>query len=385
MEEQIEFGKPFTPMKPLYADKELKEVLEDHGGKTNAEIKEDGYRCVAHVDKDVMELFTYNQNEYILACYPEITESLKKLKLEKTIIDCELKGTSTGFAGFQEIKKRFKAKLGQKGIEDYLKSGKIKEIPLELVVFDTLMHKGKGISQLPLEERRRLTETFHEKNISPSKRLIISSAEDLQKLYQTKVVEEKNEGLVLKDLKSPHRINKKTKEWIKVKRFETLDLIIVGLYQHADYEEEQKLPFYGALCGTYNEKTGLYETIGKVSLSRKDEETDTPFAIEIQKRIKKFRKTCPNNVAVSPKIESEKFADKKPTLYINPEDSVVLEIKAMNLQLSDNWQTCGLKDGKAYSMRIAWVKNIREDKNHLHVSTTSLVETLYKQQGEIEE
>lgn len=384
MEKKIKFGEPFTPMKPMYSDLDLGEIIEAHGGKTNAEIKEDGYRCLAHVDGDFVKLYTRQHNEYIPQCFPEIIKALQGLKLKKTIIDSELVGTKRKYAGFNQIKKRFRARLSQKGLEEYIHSGIIENCPVELVVFDTLMWEGKPAINKPLEERRILTEGFAYEKINHSTMIQVTTQGELEEIYQKFVEREKHEGFVLKDPKSPHRIDCKTSvEWVKLKKFETLDLLIVGFYSTPD-SQKKGLPFSAVLCATYNEKTGFYETIGKVSVNKKNPFSGNLLAIDLYEMVK-------GNIAnEKPKgvLFSGKMADAhEPSMYIkDTNQSAIMEIKAMNIQKSSNWLTCGIdNEGKAYSMRIGWAKQIREDKSKAkdkktQVSPTSLVAKIFKNQ-----
>jgi hypothetical protein len=64
---------------------------------------------------------------------------------------------------------------------------------------------------------------------------------------------------------------------------------------------------------------------------------------------------------------------------------VVLEVKALNLDFSDNWQSCGMKDGKAFSMRIGYAHRLRPDKSPRQATATSVIRKLYslqKRKGE---
>ena len=88
-------------------------------------------------------------------------------------------------------------------------------------------------------------------------------------------------------------------------------------------------------------------------------------------------KEKPKNLVLSEKLD--KICNKQyvPDSYIQPERSVVIEVKAMNLNYTENWQTCGLEDGKAYSMRIGFMQQLRQDKNPNQATTTQAVGKLY--------
>jgi hypothetical protein len=53
------------------------------------------------------------------------------------------------------------------------------------------------------------------------------------------------------------------------------------------------------------------------------------------------------------------------------------------IDYTQNNQTCGRNDTKAYSLRIAYAKDLREDKKPLQATTTQDVAKLYSlQKGE---
>ena len=78
----------------------------------------------------------------------------------------------------------------------------------------------------------------------------------------------------------------------------------------------------------------------------------------------------------------DKHPEQMPTFYIRPENSVVLEIASMNCHYGKNtWHSCGYQNGEAYSLRIAWLKRIREDKKVADASTTEKVKKMYASFG----
>lgn len=364
----MRFGEYTMSMNPIYADISIEEVIEKHGGKSFGEIKEDGYRCQIHVDGDYVKMFTRSGNEYVHECYPEIMEAVQKLNLKKTVLDAELKGESIGYEGFKPIRKRFRS-VQPKKLEEYKEL--IKKLPLKLVVFDTLMFEEKELLDVELSKRRTYTEKISGKKVSPSEIYGITSEAQFDKLFQEKVKKQRHEGFVLKKPSSVYvgtskELYQKDEEynWVKIKNFETLDLVIVALYK-SEYAKELK--FSSALCAMKNNETGLYSVMGSVSLIRKNPTTDNSFAKDLEEMITKTTNNKPANIYFPEKIE-KKYEN---LVYVRPEDSQLLEVRTMNLEF----------DGEDYGFRIAYTNDIREDKDVSQTTTLKEVKEIHKAQG----
>jgi len=374
MKSNVAKGLFIPTMQPSYAD--LSEVMAAHGT-TSADLKYDGYRVQVHRQKDKYKIYTRNGNELNYQCYPEITKIVEKLP--ECLIEAELVGEGSSHKQvFDNVKKRFRRPgINDKSIEKYVGSGIIKQTPLSLRVFDTLYFQGKYLIDVPLFERRNYTEKFDSKGIQPSETKVVDSVEKLEALLDS-TFKNKQEGRVCKNPNSIYLPGKSTIDWVKFKRFEPLDLVVVGFYNEKAYG--MNLPFTSVLCATLNKETGKYETIGKIAATRKG------IAHEIYSFVKdNIIRQKPANVIFSEKLSSRACKKFMPDKFINPENSVVLEVRAMNLNRSENWQSCGYKDGKAYSMRIGFAHQLRDDKNPKQATTTQIIEKLYKMQGDKDE
>lgn len=362
----MEFGKYTLSMNPVYADISVTELIEKHGGLSYGEIKEDGYRCQVHVDNNYVKMFTRAGNEYIYECYPEIIRAVKKLNLKQTVLDAELKGESIGYKGFTKIRKRFR-RTCPKNLEEYKQL--IKEVPLKLVVFDTLMFEEEELLDKPLKQRRKYTENIYGIRVEPSELYKIVGEKQFDELFEEKVKKQRHEGFVLKNPGSAYigtskelHQEDKAYNWVKIKNFETLDLVIVGLFK-SEYAKDLK--FSSALCAMKNNESGLYDVIGSVSLARKNPVTGNSFASDLEHIVETSNK--PADVYFPEKIE-KKYNNIK---YVDPKDSQVVEIRTMQLEF----------DGKNYSFRIAYINDIREDKNISQTTTLKEVQEIYKVQG----
>jgi ATP-dependent DNA ligase len=365
-------GIHLPPMKPSYAT--FEETMAAHDDRTFADIKYDGYRVEIHKKSGLLRIFTANGNELNYDCYPEIVKTAQSLPT--CIIEAELVGDGkTHKEVFDNVKRRFRRSgISDDAVDKYLSSGVVENVPLSLRVFDVLRFEGQAVMYLPLEERRKFVERFDGRGIRPGETQVITSTD-----YLVDVVESTfrgmHEGRVCKNPASLYVPGSRTLDWVKFKRSETLDLVVVGFYNE---EYAGDLPFTSVLVAAYNDETGNYETLGKVGATR-GRVADEIFA-EIGGKV---TGSAPQNVILSDKLRRQAYSMFVPAGYIDPESSVVLEVKAMNVDYSSNWQSCGLKDGKAFSMRIGYACQLRPDKSPRQATTTETVRRLYALQKRV--
>jgi len=368
----LRLGEFIPVMKPTYATYE--ETLEAHKGRTFAEVKHDGYRIQVHRGGSRFWMFTANGNAYNYACYPEIVSIVKHLPV--CIIEAELVADGRNHKdAFDNVKKRFRREgIKQDSIDTYLKSGIVSNVPLSLRVFDVLRFERTGLLDHPFEERSEYAETFDIPCLVPVGHEVVQSAADLERLVQS-TISSGREGIVCKDPASIYRSgNVTSSDWVKFKRSETLDLVVVGFYRNEGYSLD--LPFTSVLVAAYNDGSGMYETLGKIGVTRDGIAREIECLVADKKQDQR-----PGKVAFSGKLDRPAYAKFVPDLYIDPEHSVVIEVRAMNLNRSSNWQTCGEKDGKAFSMRIGWADQVRYDKGPKQATRTSAIRKLYELQG----
>jgi DNA ligase-1 len=350
---------PIEPMLAVYAAGEevYQDVINRHNGSTCAELKYDGYRMQLHKKGEAVKGFTRSLKGAPFRIYPELMESIAKLP--DCVLDCELNG-GTGHSGFKVVKNRFRSK--ETSMEKYTEKADISR-KLELRVFDVLCLENKWTMHLPLTERRKFTENISRKRIKPGKQWKVESAEGLEKLF-TELVDKKNEGLVCKNPSSLYIPGDKSGEWLKIKKFEPIDVVILGVYMKNESISQ-------LLCGTYNPEAKCFETIAKVN-AKKD-----GMNVQLEALLKdKFKAEKPSSILLSANAKE----DDLPDFYIEPMNSAVVEIKAMNINYGKNRYSCGLNNGKSYSLRIAWLNEIRDDKTPTQTSAVKDIEYLYKVQ-----
>jgi len=382
---------PIESMGPKYSEVDLNDavvskednhaleaIISDADGILACEVKEDGFRCQPHVDNNSIKLFTRGLGEFELRCFPDIAEALKSLKLKGTILDAELVGFSGGFDGYKEIQSRarYAGRISEKGIEKYLKKDKVvDEFPLELVVFDVLMLNGKSCLDVPYWNRRMIVEDISSADtysvVRCSEKHNACIPKDVIKLYRQKVQGDLREGLVLKQ-QGVNYIPGDKNHWIKLKKFETIDLVVVGLCKREN-ETNQNVKFGQAIVASYNSEKNKYQSVGAVNLVRENPASSRTFAEDVYSSVKK-------SVIYSPPLNIN-FGNKKPDIFMPFDKSIVLEIRVMNFEFGfGNDYACSV-DGKGkYSLRIAYVKNIRDDKRPEQATTSQQIAQMCKMQ-----
>ena len=229
------------------------------------ELKLDGTRCIAYLDKDT-ELRN-KRNLRLIPKFPELADIYKNVR-ERCILDGELVILKNGVPDFFEIQKRsltsnnFKIKLSS---ENY---------PASFVVYDILYLGDKELIHLPLMERKAiLSETVIE-----SPKLAVSRYIPEKGIELFEVAKARNlEGVVAKKKDSRYYFDKRTKDWIKFKFLQDMDFVVCG------YIEKEK-GINSIILGQYKGNELIYKGHVTLGVRHKDlmrcETMDhSPFAL----------------------------------------------------------------------------------------------------------
>lgn len=181
------------------------------------ELKLDGERCIAYLDKEVTDLRN-KRNVKVLVKVPELSTMHKQVKY-RCILDGELIVIKDGKPNFYEILKRstlsntFKIKLASA------------KLPASFTAFDILYYKDHSVTDLPLMERKKLLE----KVIKENERFAISRYIEGEGIQFYKLAKANDlEGIVAKRKDSKYYQDKKTKDWIKIKYLLDDDFVVCG-------------------------------------------------------------------------------------------------------------------------------------------------------------
>lgn len=182
-----------------------------------SEPKLDGERIIAMREGDVINMWT---RRHVEASYkfPEIVSSLKKnVKGDNWILDGEL----TVPGGFRKLLKR--------NVEDKMKISILsRKLPATFNLFDILRFKGEDLTGKALIQRKKIlleaVDVGNHVTLIPFKRVTTETVkehfeESLKKGY---------EGVILKNASSGYESGKRSVNWLKIKRSETIDVNVIG-------------------------------------------------------------------------------------------------------------------------------------------------------------
>jgi bifunctional non-homologous end joining protein LigD len=170
------------------------------------EIKYDGWRMLAEFGAGRVELRTRNGLD-ASPWFPEVCAALSEYKRGPHIIDGEVCVLDDlGRSDFVRLQTRAMRKCWYPGCE-----------PVAYCVFDLLVHKGRAVMGLPLEERKAmLTRLFTPK---PRQTLLVVSSipESGEELFRL-AAELQLEGLVAKRHGSVYVPGARSEDWRKLRR-----------------------------------------------------------------------------------------------------------------------------------------------------------------------
>ena len=190
------------------------------------EDKYDGVRAQVHKAGDRLELYSRTLDR-ITKRYPELTGPLMALP-GSFVLDAEL----LAFDGERAVPfTQFQTRLGRKDTSVELRA----KLPASLVVFDILERDGRSLLDEPFSERQRVLRALPlQAPILFARQTALDAVGDsliatLDREF-TAARERGNEGLMVKDPRSPYRPGRRGMEWLKVKRaLRTLDVVVVAV------------------------------------------------------------------------------------------------------------------------------------------------------------
>lgn len=197
------------------------------------EIKWDGYRAIAEVDKKRVRLYSRNGQDFN-EDFPQIFESISKLK-HTAVIDGEIVVVDKkGHAQFQLLQQYRKDKIGS----------------LIYYAFDLLYLDGYDLRDQPLIERKKLLKEL----ITDMPHVMYSDHIESHGVDFFKVITQKNlEGMIAKN-KNSRYVSKRTKDWLKIKHVMEEEAIICGFTAPKGTREK----FGALLLGIYKDKKLTY-------------------------------------------------------------------------------------------------------------------------------
>lgn len=195
------------------------------------EVKLDGYRIIAYVNKGKVILSSRSGLDYTKK-YPSVAKALSALDLD-VILDGELVALN------KEGKPDFDALQKNNG-----------QNPLVFYIFDILWCKGYDLKNLPLEKRKKILSEAIDFNE------IIKYSDDFENGIQLFELIKKQgmEGIVAKRRDSKYEPGKRGKYWLKLPTEKRQEFVIGGWT-----ESESAEPFASLLFGYYEKGKLIYQ------------------------------------------------------------------------------------------------------------------------------
>jgi bifunctional non-homologous end joining protein LigD len=177
------------------------------------ELKLDGYRAIAVIEKRVGLLSRYGRS--FKERFPNILRALERIQVPDCVLDGEVVALdSKGRPNFQE-----------------LQNSRSSRQPIIYYVFDILNYGGRSLKTLPLNKRREILERVAESFVDPVRLSAAVQANAAEFLTQVRRLG--LEGVVAKRLDSIYESGKRPGSWIKYRVNEREEFVIGG-YRRSD-------------------------------------------------------------------------------------------------------------------------------------------------------
>ncbi|NYH12626.1 DNA ligase D [Pseudomonas moraviensis] len=207
------------------------------------EIKFDGYRIMARIDQDEVQLFTRNGHDWTHKL-PKQAQALAALGLESAWLDGEMVvADADGVPDFQALQNAFDV-------------GRSENILYYL--FDLPYLNGVDLREVPVQERRAALATVLKAHEDPLLRFSEAFDETPQALLNS-ACQMRMEGLIGKRLGSPY-VSRRSSDWIKLKCKHRQEFVIVG---YTD-PKGARSSFGALLLGLHDRDSGELRYAGKV-------------------------------------------------------------------------------------------------------------------------
>ena len=333
---RLRVGEPIQPMLAQPAA-DLGEAL-DSLGEAALEWKLDGARVQVHKDGDVVKVYSRTLRE-VTAAIPEVAGMARAAPTRTLVLDGEAIALRPDGSPepFQVTMQRF----GRKRDVDRLAA----ELPLTAFFFDVLHADGEDLLDRTNRERwERLARLLPPAHLVP--RLVTADRAEAERFFDD-ALRRGHEGVVAKALDAPYEAGRRGAAWLKVKKVQTLDLVVLAV----EWGSGRRRGFLSNLwLGARDPEGGGFAMLGKTFKGMTDEmlrwQTDRLQALAVR-------------------AEGH-------VVHVRPE--LVVEVAFDGIQASSTYPS-GL------ALRFARVKRYREDKRAEDADTIATVRAAFSRRG----
>ena len=338
-------GKPMKVMLPIKIT-ELSEAFRICGKPLAVEHKYDGFRVLINKEENGnVSLFT-RRLDNVTNQFPDIVEIVKSNVTAKSfIIDTEAVGFDSKtkkYKPFEAISQRIKRKYHIEKL--------IKELPVEVNVFDLMFYNGESTIDLAFSERRKLIEKIIvPKNfaIKLSKQFISDDEKSILDFYK-EALRIGEEGIMLKRLDAPYRPGRRVGYMVKMKpEARDLDLVITGAEYGTGKRAGGLTSFYVACA----KGGGNFVEIGRVSSGLKEKENSEGTSYTEMDKL------------LQPLITEEKGR------HVKVKPKIVVSVTYQNIQKSPTYSS-------GFALRFPRITHYRPD---YHIKDIATLEDIEKE------
>jgi DNA ligase-1 len=328
-----------TPLAPMLADPAggIAQALAAHGGRTALETKYDGARVQIHKVGDDVRIWSRRLTE-VTDSLPDVVAIVRRdLRGASLILDGEVVAVAADGRPFpfQDLMRRLRR---VHGIESSATS-----VPLRLHLFDCLYRDGASLVDLSYETRWAALA-----QVAPPERLagrLVTGGEAEGEAFLDAALAAGHEGLIAKSLGSPYVPGTRGKRWLKIKRAETADCVIVA----ADRGSGRRRGWLSNYHLAVRDEDGTFAPVGKTFKGLTDQEFG----------------------AMTTRLSALATGDDGYTVTVRPE--VVVEVAYNEIQRSPQYRS-GL------ALRFARIVRLREDKAPADATPLATLRALYDRQ-----
>src|SRR3989338_4316719 len=331
----------FRPVNVMLADRggdDIKAAVETFEN-PSIETKYDGFRTIIHKKGNEIKVFS-RRLEDVTKQFPDIVSWAKQLDARECIVDGEAVAIKDGKTQpFQLLSRRIQRKYD---IEKM-----VKDIPVQVNLFDMIYLDGKNYMKEPLKERwKALGKIVKEsKNLKLAEHIETKNVKEAEDFYNN-ALKNGQEGVIVKNMDAHYQPGRRVGFWIKIKPIlEPLDLVVVG----AEWGEGKRARWLSSVVLAARDGSKLVAT-GRMASGFTEEQLE-----ELTKTLK-------------PLITGEegKIVTVKP--------QVVIEIGYEEIQASPKYES-------GYALRFPRLLRVRSaEKGPKDADTVKTIEKLFRMQ-----
>ncbi|MGZ8228888.1 MAG: ATP-dependent DNA ligase [Burkholderiales bacterium] len=331
----IRLMQPVLPMLSQSADS-VEEAL-DRLGTAAFEWKLDGARVQVHRSAGEVRIYTRNLND-VTERVPEVVETLRTSPRDGLILDGEVIALRADGSplSFQLTMRRFGRKLEIDAMR--------RELPLSIFFFDCLVREGEALTDRPSHERfAALEDCVPRETIIPR---LVTSDRGAANAFADEAIARGHEGVMAKALDAPYESGRRGAGWLKIKRANTLDLVVLA----AEWGHGRRSGWLSNLhLGARDPQSGGFVMLGKTFKGLTDAVLEWQTAEFLNREVRRDGWT----------------------VHVRPD--MVVEIAFNEIQESSQYPS-GL------ALRFARVKGYRPDKRPDEADTIETVRKLFRAQ-----